>query len=334
MDNPLNMKEVNQVVAAVVESVSEDEARQPKRYCATVFPGPQTEIDRTFAESVLQLESLLGMSLWLIVQNGSGSYKNIDDALADAVYQQRTELFSEKPVGLLIHSWGGVAHSAYRIGRIFQRRCKNLTAVIPNVAKSAATLLSLSASSIVFGPDAEVGPLDVQMWESDREEWSSALNAVQALERMNAFSTSAIEQLVPLLKRRTEKKLDTLLPLVLDYVTNFVSPLLAKIDTVEYTKKSRELKVAEEYAIRLMMPNYPLEEAERIARALVENYPAHEFVIDRNEAITVKTIKAGKVFGLGLKSTQVSPEAGKALDLLGASVPKANIIGRVVEMKG
>src|SRR3954467_14174828 len=64
----------------------------------------------------------------------------------------------------------------------------------------------------------------------------------------------------------------------------FLRPLLEKIDTLDYTRKSRELKVAEEYAIRLMRPTYKAVKAKRVARQLVEKYPTHGFVIDSYEA--------------------------------------------------
>src|SRR6185436_18404312 len=107
---------------------------------------------------------------------------------------------------------------------------------------------------------------------------------VQSLERLNAFCMGSIDQMLLLLGTRFFRKVDTALPLVLDYATKFARPLLEKIDTVDYVKKSRELKVAEEYAMRLMMPNYQLTEAKTIARRLVELYPTHGFVIDREEA--------------------------------------------------
>jgi GTP cyclohydrolase FolE2 len=49
---------------------------------------------------------------------------------------------------------------------------------------------------------------------------------------------------------------------------------------------SRALKVGEEYAIRLLMsnPDYPPDQAREVARALVEDYPDHGFVIDAEEA--------------------------------------------------
>ena len=78
-----------------------------------------------------------------------------------------------------------------------------------------------------------MGPLDVQMRDRDREEYGSALDAVQSLERLNAFSLAAIDQLMIMMVERTGKRMDTLLPLVFNYATSFVRPLLDKIDTVD-----------------------------------------------------------------------------------------------------
>lgn len=83
---------------------------------------------------------------------------------------------------------------------------------------------------------------------------------------------------------RTRKKVETLLPMVLSFEAQFMHPLLENIDAVHYTLMSRTLKVAQEYASRLLMPRYSKREAEAIAVKLVEEYPEHGFVIDRDEA--------------------------------------------------
>ena len=46
------------------------------------------------------------------------------------------------------------------------------------------------------------------------------------------------------------------MPQALQYATSIVSPLVDKIDTIELTRKSRELRVAEEYAKRVMRAYY------------------------------------------------------------------------------
>jgi hypothetical protein len=90
------------------------------------------------------------------------------------------------------------------------------------------------------------------------------------------------------------------MPLALQYATSIVGPMADKIDTLEVAGKSRELKVAEDYAIRIMRPYYSVQAARQIARNLVERYSAHSFVIDRVEA------GGTRGYGLGLNLRDVT----------------------------
>lgn len=106
--------------------------------------------------------------------------------------------------------------------------------------------------------------------------------------RWNELNSAALEQIdqtIWLLRSRMPfKKLDTLLPHVLNFVAQMMSPLIDKIDTVDYTEQSRMLKVAEDYAVRLLQPKYDRGRAKRIAGDLVNNYPEHGFAIGIEEA--------------------------------------------------
>src|SRR3954464_1318288 len=90
------------------------------------------------------------------------------------------------PVALVIHSPGGEARAAYQLATILRKHCGSFVAVVPRYAKSAATLLSLGASRILLGRCAELGPRDAQWEDPEREEHLSALDEVQALERLQA----------------------------------------------------------------------------------------------------------------------------------------------------
>jgi hypothetical protein len=318
-------------VAAPDPAATPAPVRAPIKYCATIYPKPTTELNFAFASAVKELERALGYPVWLIVQTGQGLFGDIDDDLYEAIYAARAEIQKDAPVGLVIHSGGGDASAAFRIARLFQRRATPLTTIIPKYAKSAATLMALGGANIVKGGDAEFGPLDVQVLDLEREEYGSALNAVQSLERINAFSLTVIDQLTPLLIGRSGRKLDVVLPMVMDYAVNLVRPLLEKIDTVDFTRRSRELKVAEEYAFRLMRANYPSETAKRIAQHLVDQYPTHEFVIDREEC--KNRVRMGATFfGLGLHIQDATPEVETALDLISSFLGKVTVIGQVREL--
>lgn len=169
---------------------------------------------------------------------------------------------------------------------MIQRASGGFVAVVPRIAKSAATLLVTGADGLLMGCDAELGPLDAQIMDRDTEDYGSALNEVQALERLNVVALDQIDQTMFLLLARTGKKTDVLLPRVLDFVASMMRPLVEKIDTVHYTQRSRVLKVGEDYAVRLLQKRVG-DDAPKIARDLVNNYPEHGFIIDRDEASRV-----------------------------------------------
>ncbi len=76
------------------------------------------------------------------------------------------ELLSELQPGrdlhILLRSPGGDGETAIRMLRSAQSRCRRLTVVLPDQAKSAATLFTLGAHSILMGPISDLGPVDPQ----------------------------------------------------------------------------------------------------------------------------------------------------------------------------
>lgn len=258
-------------------------------YVASVSPGPDEALPPAFAKACKQLETALKQPVWLLVQN---MYRqpplplgNLGVGVRDAYFRSRRELAKDGKIVLVVDSPGGYAGSAYEIARMLQRHCGGFTAVVPRYAKSAATLLTLGAP-IILGPDAELGPLDAQVYDHEREEQSSALNEVQALERLHLQAIEEVDQMVPLLVGRTGKKVATLLPYVLEFVAQMKRPLLEKIDTVHYTQQSRVLKEAEDYAQRLLRISGLYNKPHEVAARLVNRYPDHGFVIDPEEAAT------------------------------------------------
>ncbi len=64
---------------------------------------------------------------------------------------------------LLLNTPGGDGEVAVRLARSMQSRCKHFTVIVPDVAKSAGTLLALGAHRILMGPASDLGPVDPQM---------------------------------------------------------------------------------------------------------------------------------------------------------------------------
>lgn len=305
------------------ECVEQSTCEEEQGYAASIFPGAATSLPEPLVAAVRQLEDLLQEPIWLILQgrHDGSPWVNLEDQVRVAFLRSRAHLRKCNRVGLIIDSPGGQASSAYQLAMMLRRHCGGFDAIVPRSAKSAATLLSLGGARFFMGSDAEIGPLDVQLMDPDREDWGSALDEVQALERLHAAALEQFDQAMLLLIQRTPKKLETLLPHAMKFATDMARPLLEKIDTVHYTQQSRLLKVAWDYAVRLLQPKYPAERAEGIASRLVNNYPEHGFVIDRDEAASFLDVE------------EADPSVQSAIDEIEEFLTsnKLNAIGRVVE---
>lgn len=80
----------------------------------------------------------------------------IGDALADMDGQANLDL--------MIHTFGGSGEAAEKIVEMCRYRCSGeFRVIIPNMAKSAGTLIALGADKIIMGHCSEVGPIDPQI---------------------------------------------------------------------------------------------------------------------------------------------------------------------------
>lgn len=297
--------------------------KEPKTF-ASIHPGPQKSLPKKFVELVRKLEESLEMPVFMIIQHGGdGTFSSMDEDLVDAVTATMNKLPADLPVALLLDSPGGIAKCAFQIGNLFRKNCGKFVAVIPRYAKSAATLLSLGADRIILGKYAELGPLDAQTFDREREEHLSALDEVQALERLHAFALEALDRSMMFVLGRSGKKVGTLYPHMMSFVNGMIRPLFEKIDAVHYTQSARTLKIAEEYAVRLLKPKYLDEEARKIAESLVSKYPDHGFFIGADEADS-----------LGLEYEEPSAEISATLDLMKPFLSKLTVIGTLKKEDG
>lgn len=67
-----------------------------------------------------------------------------------------------RPLHMILDSPGGDGETAVRMVRAAQARCSELTVIVPDQAKSAATILAMGAHQIVMGPTSDLGPVDPQ----------------------------------------------------------------------------------------------------------------------------------------------------------------------------
>ena len=74
---------------------------------------------------------------------------------------------SNRDLHVLLWTLGGDGETALRLARQAQARCRELSVIVPDVAKSAGTLFALGAHQILMGPTSDLGPIDPQFQGSD-----------------------------------------------------------------------------------------------------------------------------------------------------------------------
>jgi len=95
--------------------------------------------------------------------------------VADMIFPYSMSLFEDliydadpgQDLHLMLSSPGGDGETAVRLVRSAQARCKELTVIVPDQAKSAGTILTLGAHHILMGPTSDLGPIDPQMQMPD-----------------------------------------------------------------------------------------------------------------------------------------------------------------------
>jgi len=183
---------------------------------------------------------------------------------------------------LLIHSGGGDIDSAEKIVFMCRNKCRGFRVIIPQYAKSAATLIALAADSIVMGYTSELGPIDPQI--------SITLRDGKMLTR------PAYSYLQGLKMIRDEIKSDP------SFIQSYL-PLLEQLDPalLDYCNKSieRSKRFAYKWLCQYMFKGDTKKAATAAAKLNdVDKYIMHGVVIDSKEAKTE----------LGLEVDELSPD--------------------------
>ena len=191
---------------------------------------------------------------------------------------------------LVLSTWGGDAHIAYKMGRCLQRGYEEVRVLVPSACKSAGTLLAVAGHRLIIGDDGELGPIDVQqMRQDDLWERTSGLIESAAMDSLGEISWSMFERLVAEIKNMSFGRVTfkTAADAATPIVSGVLSPIFAQIDPLKVGETTRALQIASEYARRLsrFSKNLRLDRTTTMDTVtLVSGYPDHGFVIDREEA--------------------------------------------------
>lgn len=89
-------------------------------------------------------------------------------------------------IDLVLHSLGGTVDAASAIACLCEARFGSFRVILPFMAKSAATLLTLAANERLLATSAQLGPVDPQVRHPEKGVWFPAHSIKDALERVEA----------------------------------------------------------------------------------------------------------------------------------------------------
>lgn len=153
---------------------------------------------------------------------------------------------------VIIDSPGGEANVAEKLAIMCREHCKVLRAIIPNSAKSAATMWAISSDEILMGYLSEIGPIDPQIRMVDprgRITFVPAQSVIDSVGQIHSMLQQGIDQRVAI---GLIQKLD---PAIIDVANK----------SIQFSAQ-----FAERWLSQYMLKNDPAK-AKNIAQALSDN---------------------------------------------------------------
>jgi hypothetical protein len=204
-----------------------------------------------------------------------------------AVEDQVTAPPDQVEIDLWLESPGGDAHAAYKLALLLRTVASRVRVVVPDYAKSAATLLALVGDEIYMAPGADLGPLDAQM--PDEGSMSGSISALNIARAADEVARDAVDMAVKggadLLAVTGLSRAQTI-EAMLGFSATFSEPLVRQLDPKVVHHAKQMLQVTAKYAEQLLK-DAKSPAPRRIAKALVETFPTHGYVISREEASEV-----------------------------------------------
>lgn len=162
---------------------------------------------------------------------------------------------------LLLHSFGGGVESAYAIAKALRKNFEKITAFVPQIAASGATLIAISSNNIVMGDISRLSPIDIQIFAKGERKSALAL--------LRGFS-------------KLDKKFETTAEEDISYPYRH---LIESVDLTIFEEWSGVLEEMEGYAAEfLKMAGYDAHKCSDMATKLVYGFSSHSEVIDFEKA--------------------------------------------------
>lgn len=271
------------------EEDDDDESADSEEYAEIAFDEPMYHPLESITQSIKTFTRLRGNPSVFLLLGGEMAPIHVDklqNVLRGIYFEGIEEL------DLVLHSGGGDPDVAYRLIELLRHHTRDnnvrINACIPRYAKSAATLLCLGADKIILHEIAELGPLDIQLYEekgASEGDYTPALNLLNALDQIHMRSLQTLHEVIYSIGNHSRLGYSERAKLAIEFVKGMADPILAQIDPEKLGERTRSLEVCREYGKRLLGKYSPFtpEECQEILQRLIYYYPAHSYVIDFHE---------------------------------------------------
>ena len=182
---------------------------------------------------------------------------------------------------------GGNPDIAFRMSRFLQNSFKKIHAYVLGECYSAGTLFCLGANKIFMTDNAQLGPLDIQIWREDEMSRMSGECYRQALTYLGLHAANTFRDLFSQLRmsnRALPISTATASRVASEIVVGLLSPITAQIEPIKLGEVLRMQSIGYAYGKRLMKDKYDPRNIETILTMLTSSYPSHSTVIDYREA--------------------------------------------------
>jgi hypothetical protein len=78
-------------------------------------------------------------------------------------FETVTDQLTSGPLDIILHTAGGISEAVEGIAKVIRPKFNPVRFIVPHIAKSAGTMLTLSGNEIILHPNGELGPIDPQM---------------------------------------------------------------------------------------------------------------------------------------------------------------------------
>ncbi len=212
---------------------------------------------------------------------------------------------------LVLNSSGGDMFAATKIAHLLRSKCRRLSVLVPERAKSAATLMSLAGDEIVMGLQSELGPLD-KPYEHPLLPGTdiSSCDVIRSLADIHETAEKLSVRYAMAFRNQTGIGMNEALGHGCALAAEIVRPLLAKEDPRVVALCTRRQSMAVALADRLLSA-YMFKEQDgqattgynarirEIVERLAWGFPDHGFAILRHDALStgLKVVDAEKFDG-------------------------------------